>query len=428
MCAAARGTERAHYTAAPSLVLCTEYQPVHIGRKPTVPHFSSRSTCLVVAIVAVATTAPAQEGAKPRLELADTARAVTNAAGAVPASSRAPKPAVSTKTTGEFRSDFVRNQTLLGVAIYAPAFATTVAHDGIAWAASYLLVAGGSFVAAAEISRDMKITDAMQRLATGTPIRGAIAGAILASTYDGDARATAVSILVGSIGGTASALWLGRRMTDGEAAATLFGSDVLGLVAFAGATAAGLEAPGSPNKTRSGLTLAGMIVGAPLGQAYAALAPYNVAAGDLTAMTAAAGVGMLAGLSTVASGTRTDRQVAGALAIGGVAGLIVGDRLLVRRYDHTPAEGRLVVVGGVAGGLMGAGVALLTGGSQGRFNTFSAALTTLGAAGGIVLTQRYMLPKADGALRLGGLRMNPLGVVAAATGMRGAYTLGSLSF
>ena len=342
--------------------------------------------------------------------------------------SKSPKPAFIPRTTGEFRSDFVRNQTLLGVAIYAPAFATTVARDGIAWAASYLLVAGGSFVAAAEISRAIKITDPMQRLATGAPIRGAIAGSILASTYDGDSRATAASILFGSIGGAASALWLGRRLSDGEAAATLFGSDVFGLAAFAGATAAGLEAPGSPAKRRSGLTLAGMIVGAPLGQAYAALAPYNVSVGDLTAMTASAGVGMLAGLTTVASGTITDRQVAAALAIGGAAGLVVGDRLLARRYDHTPSEGRLVVVGGVAGGLMGAGVALLTGGSQGRFNTYSAALTTLGAAGGIVLTQRYMLPQADGALRLGGLRMNPLGVVAAATGMRGVYTLGSLSF
>ena len=403
------------------------------------PRFISRSIRLFLAVGATATTtaahAMAQQGAKPRLELADTAhsvttaaRAVSNAARAVPTASKTPNPAVSPRTAGEFRSDFVRIQTLLGVAIYAPAFATTVAHDGIAWAASYLLVAGGSFVAAAEISRDMKITDPMQRLATGAPIRGAIAGSILASTYDGDSRATAASILFGSIGGAASALWLGRRLSDGEAAATLFGSDVLGLAAFAGATAAGLEASGSPNKTRSGLTLAGMIVGAPLGQAYAALAPYNVSAGDLTAMTASAGVGMLAGLSTIASGTRTDRQVAGALAVGGVAGLVVGDRLLVRRYDHTPAEGRLVVLGGAAGGLMGAGVALLTGGSQARFNTYSAALTTLGAAGGIVLTQRYLLPKADGALRLGGLRMNPLGVVAAATGMRGAYTLGSISF
>ena len=120
--------------------------------------------------------------------------------------------------------------------------------------------------------------------------------------------------------------------------------------------------------------------------------------------------------------------MAAALAIGGAVGLVAGDRFLVRRYDHTPSEGRMVVAGGLAGGLMGAGVALLTGGSQGRLNGYTAAFTTAGAAAGVILAQRYMVPKADGALRLGGLRINPLGAVAAATGMRGSYTLGSLSF
>jgi hypothetical protein len=317
---------------------------------------------------------------------------------------------------------------MLGVAVYAPAFATTVAHDGLAWAASYLLVAGGSFVAAAEISRDLKVTDPMQRLATGAPIRGAIAGSILASTLDGDRRVTAGAVLFSSLGGTAAGLWLGRNMTDGEAAATLYGSDILGLATYAAMTAAGVNGAGSPNKTRAGLTLAGMIAGAPLGQAYAALAPYHVSVGDLTAMSASAGVGMLAGLTVIANGERTDRQVSAALAIGGAAGLLFGDRLLVRRYDHTLSEGRLVVAGGLAGGLTGAGVALLTGGQQARVNAYAATLTTVGAAGGILLAQRYLLPKADGALRLGGLKLNPLGVVAAASGMRGAYTLGSLTF
>ena len=77
---------------------------------------------------------------------------------------------------------------------------------------------------------------------------------------------------------------------------------------------------------------------------------------------------------------------------------------------------------------MGAGVALLTGGSQAKWNTWSAALTTAGAAGGIALSQRYMGPKGDGGLRLGALSLQPMGVVAAATGMRGAYTLGTLRF
>ena len=408
------------------------------------PTISSLYIRLALAIVAGATVASAQSGAKPRLELADTAHTTAKTAAdsssiavrapAVRAATPSPNvpaariAAAGPETSSTFRSDFVRNQTLIGVAIYGPAFATTVARDGVAWAAGYLLVAGGSFIAAAEISREMKITDAMQRLSTGAPIRGAIGGLVLGSLFDGDAHGRAAAVLFSSVGATAGALWLGAGMHDNEAAATLFGSDVLGLTAFAGATAAGLTKSGSSDKTRAGLTLAGMVVGAPLGHAYAALARYNVSVGDLTALSAATGVGMLAGLTAVVNGERTDAQVAGALAVGGLAGLLVGDRLLVRRYDHTPGEGRLVIAGGLAGGLMGAGVALLTGGSQAKFNAYTAAVTTAGAAGGIVLAQRYMMPKADGALRLGGLRMNPIGLVAAATGMRGAYTLGSLSF
>ena len=386
---------------------------------------------------------PAQSApaAKPRIELADSARgstalrAETVPKAAMPASTvtaarprgSTPKPAGGAETTAGFRSDFVRAQALIGVGIYAPAFATTVARDGITWAASYLLVAGGSFVAAAEISREMTITDPMQRLATGGPIRGAVAGSMLASAIGGDAHATAASVLFGAVGGTAAALLAGRQMNDGEAAATLFGSDVLALAAFAGSTASGFTT-GGRTRTRAAVTVTGMLLGAPLGHAYAALAPYHVSVGDLTAMSAAAGVGMLAGLTAIVEGDRSDRRVAGALAIGGVAGLIAGDRFLVRRYDHTASEGRLVVAGGLAGGLMGAGVALLTGSTQARLSTVSAALTTAGAAGGIMLSQRYLLPKADGALRLGSVRFNPMGAVAAAAGMRGTHTLASVRF
>lgn len=394
--------------------------------------------------VAAASAFAQSSGAKQRLELSDSAHraaTVTSAVRPTPVAAKpvaapsapAPTPAppaapASPATTAGLRIDFVRNQAIYGVALYAPAFATTVAQDGLAWGASYLLVAGGTYVAAAEISRELKITDPMQRLATGVPIRGAIAGSMLASTVNGDPRTTAASMLAGSIGGVALGLWLGQPMSDGEAAATLFGSDVLGLAGYASSTAMGMQNPGAPNKTRTAMTVGGMLIGAPLGQAYAALASYNVTPGDLTAMTATAGVGMLAGLTAVANGPRTDRQIAAALGIGGAVGLIAGDRLLVRRYDHTPEEGRMVVLGGMGGGLMGAGVALLTGGTSSRTSAFTAGMTTAGAAAGIALAQRYIAPKADGEARLGGLKLNPLGVVAAMTGTHGSYTIGSLRF
>ncbi len=407
-----------------------------------VPRFPRPSHRLIVAAAAALIAAPqasrAQDtGAKVRLELSDSALAkalfdssAKRSQAATP--TRAGQASADRdQAAGGFRGDFVRTQVLLGVGIYAPAFATTVARDGVAWAASYMLVAGGSFVAAAEVSRNVAITDPMQLLATWSPVQGAVAGSILGEMLDADSKGRAGAILFGSLGGTTMALWRGKGMNEGEAAATLFGTNTLGLLAFGGSMAAGLEddvQTGETNKTRLGLTLAGMVAGAPLGHAYAALAPYHVSRGDLTAMTAAAGVGVLAGLATLAdAGSPSDAQYATAATLGGVAGLVAGDRLLAKRYDHTPAEGRFVVAGGVAGALMGAGVALAVRGDDTEWNTLSATLTAAGAAGGIALTQRYAKPKADGGL-LGRLTIHPTAVVAAAAGMRGTYTLGSIRF
>jgi hypothetical protein len=398
-----------------------------------------RLAIMAIALFAPFTQVRAQDpGAKPRLELADSARRPTrnaasanervNAPVAAPASALRPAAAPAIPLAAGYRADFVRNQSALGVVLYAPAFASTIAHEPISWAAGYLLVAGGSFVAAAEISRDMTVTDPMHSLATGLPIRGAIAGSMLAALADMDGRSTAGTILFSSVAGTTAALWRGRTMDEGEAAATLFGSDVLGLAGWGLATGAGMENDGRANPTRLGMALGGMVIGAPLGQAYAALAGYNVTAGDLTAMYAAGGVGMLAGLTAIANGGHSEREVAAAMTIGGFAGLVAGDRLLTRRYDHTRDQGGMMIAGGVAGGLMGAGVALLADGSRERWSAWTGAFTTAGAAAGVAWAQYYLKPKPDGVARLGGLTLNPAAVVAAATGMRGSYTLGSIRF
>lgn len=418
-----------------------------------------------------ATQGATQEGApKPRLELADSARAARAARGgaaasasvagmgsraaaptgdrvgvrlragaaAAPAASAASgTPAVSGRTppgapaptAGEIRPDFVRNQAILGLGIYAPAFATTVATNGVAWGASYLLVAGGSYIAAAEVSRELKVTDPMQRLATWMPVHGAVAGSILGALMDGDQKATAAAVLGGSLGGAALGLWRGQEMNLDEASATLAGTDVGGLAGYGIATFAGLTDHGHANKGRLAASLGGMLVGAPLGHAYAALAPYHVTRGDLMAMTATAGVGMLAGLTVIAhEHDPTQRQVAGALTLGGLAGLVAGDRLFTSRYDHTEGDGTLMIGGGIAGGLMGAGVAVLTGGSTSRWNTTTAALTTVGAAAGLAWSQYYVAPAADGATRLGALQFNPAGFVAAAARAQGTYTLATIRF
>jgi hypothetical protein len=418
-------------------------------------HIRIAATIVGLAVFAPRPT-PAQEGtAKPRLELADSVnhpKAVAakteagpreRAAGidkrvepvpgaprpAVPTAGAATTPAAAPPTSGEFRPDFVRNQTILGAAIYAPALATTITSNGLAWGAAYLLVTGGSYVAAAEVSREMKVTDPMQTLATWAPVHGAAAAWVLSNSAGLNRQGTAAVIAGASLGGTALALWKGRDMNANEAAATLAGGDVGALTAFGVATAAGLGTNGGSNQPRLLVTVGGMLAGAPLGHAYAALAPYHVTRGDLLAMGATSGIGMLAGLAVVANDPNPgDRKLATALTVGGVAGLVAGDRLFTSRYDHSEGDGTLMIGGALAGGLMGAGVAALTGASTSRWTTSSAIATTVGAAAGLAWSQYYLRPKADGAMQLGRLELNPAGFVGAATGAAGTYTLGTIRF
>lgn len=407
---------------------------------------SNTFTLAFVALGAASMTpgrAPAQAGdPKPRVELADSVRGRSAPASTVAAASRPAGPqrtpagvaaarrfdAPGTATAGP-RQDFVRNQTALGLAIYAPAFATTIATTPVAWAASYLVMAGGSYVASAEISREIVVTDPMQELATWAPINGAVAGGLLGVALKSDQPGNAAAVFIGSLGATAMALWRGQPMNMGEATATIAGSDVGGLTGYGVATAAGLVNDSSTNRTRLAVTAAGMILGAPLGHAYAALAPYHVTRGDLGAMTATAGVGMLAGLTVIADDQQAgERKVAGALTYGGLAGLVVGDLLFTRRYDHTDDQGTAMIGGGIAGGLMGAGVALLTGQAHRRWSAVGAAFTTVGAAAGVAWSQYYMRPKPDGGLQLGSLEFNPSGILGVATRAPGAHTLATLHF
>lgn len=390
--------------------------------------------------------AGAQGGApKPRLELADSARGNRNPAtvAAAPSASApvagprlAPAGATAAQrvdvpgstSTGP-RADFARNQTVLGIAIYAPAFATTIATRPAAWAASYIVMAGASYVGAAEISRQMVITDPMQDLTTWMPVNGAIAGGLLGVALKADQPGNAGAVFAGALGGTAISLWRGRSMNTGEATATIAGSDVGGLTLYGLATAAGLVNDTSVNRTRLGMTAAGMLLGAPLGHAYASLAPYHVTRGDIAAMTATATVGMLAGLTVIADTRQpSERQLAGALTYGGLAGFVVGDLLLTRRYDHTDEQGTAMIGGGIVGGLMGAGVALLTGQTRRRWSTAGAAFTTLGAAVGVAWSQYYVRPAADGGMQLGSLRFNPAGILGAAARAPGAHTLATITF
>jgi hypothetical protein len=263
---------------------------------------------------------------------------------------------------------FVHDQTWLGALVYAPSFATTITSDGLGWTAGYLVVAGGSFFAAAELSRDLNITEPMRRLANGAALHGAAAALLVSGIADASAKTAAGAVFIGSVGGTALALSAGKGVTDDEVAGALFGADAGALVGFGTSRSMRSATSSGDDRASAIAALTGMLVGAPLGGAYVASVPYRVTAGDVETLWPSAAIGATAAYAAVANSQPSNAAQAGALLTGGALGLLAGDRWLVRRYDHTRNDAQMLALGTVAGGLMGAGVSQLTGASRDRFS------------------------------------------------------------
>lgn len=362
---------------------------------------------------------------KPRLELADSARS-----GAAPARAVVPRPATRADTSASganhiFRNSFVRNQTLLGFALYGPSFAATVTNAAVPGIAAYLVMAGGSFFAAAELARDLQITEGMELLATHAPLRGAGIGAALQYAMTGK-NDYAAGIFFGSMLGTTGALTLGRKLSPGVAMASMFGADASAALTMA--TMYAFNTDTGHARTRAAAGAAAAIAGMQLGAMYASHASYNVTAGDVQTLWTSSLIGAAAAGSAVANGHPGTRTVTLTLVAGGLAGLVAGDRLLVRRFDHSPSEGSLVGLGGVAGALMGGGVAVLVG-SGDRFNAATAALGAIGAAGGVMMAERWLGTRPDAGRRLSQrLTLAPPSLAMAAMRMPGTYSIVTYSF
>src|SRR5688500_466160 len=113
-------------------------------------------------------------------------------------------------------NSFIRNQTILGLTVYGPAFAAAISNEAAGRTAGYLLVAGGTFFGASTIARDFEITRPQERLSTHTAITGALAGWGTMYALDASNDATAAGIFIGGIGGTAAGLLAANQMNEGE--------------------------------------------------------------------------------------------------------------------------------------------------------------------------------------------------------------------
>ena len=384
-----------------------------------------RTLFLAVLLVAAPLAAQQPTGApKPRLELADTARR----APAPPTARPRLAPERDTGVTAVrrlARTPFVRNQTILGLLLYAPSFAATVANKPVPATAAYLVMAGGSFFAAAELAHDMRITDGMQLLATVAPLQGAAIGAALQYAATGK-KNVAPGVFFGSMLGTTWALTLGQRLSVGAATAAISGAEAA--AGLAAGTMYAFDANYGGDRSRAGAGAVAALAGLQLGAMYGTYSSYNVTPGDVQTMWTTAAIGAVGGASFVANGHPGHKASTLAMMGGALAGMVVGDRFLVRRIDHSPGEATLVGVAGVAGALMGGGVAVMVG-SSARYNASTAALGAVGAAGGVWMAERWMGARPDAGRRLSArLTVAPQSLAFVAARVPGTYSLVRFAF
>jgi hypothetical protein len=336
-------------------------------------------------------------------------------------------------------NDFIMNQTLLGIGLYAPAFSYAIGENAAGAIAGYLVVAGGSFFAASEIARRNFISRAQNDLSTNAAVHGALGTWGLVYLVGGEDRAQAAGAFIGGLTGTALGLQFGRGMTEAEASGAGFGATLGAGIAF-GVTemmqgdsdctispeGVGICRDRPSNKLQVATIIASGLVGYPLGVLYPKNSNYNVTPGDIHTLGVATGLGMLAGISFLPESPRKSHAFAAATA-GGILGVLAGDRFLVRRRDHSRTDASRLGLGTAAGALMGGGVAALID-TKLRNPQLVFALATVGGLTGMIVTERTIDPRRDAGRQRVRVTFNPSGLVMLATGTQGMHSLFTVRF
>ena len=350
--------------------------------------------------------------------------------------SRLPQEVVEPRN--DARNSFIRNQTLLGLGVYGPTFAGAVGDNGAGYTAAYLVVAGGSFFAASEISRRIFISRAQNDLSTNTGRNGALAGWGTTYLMGMTNRAQSAGAFIGGITGTALGLRIGRNMAEADAVGAGFGADISALIAWGTTEAlAGEERCTIVNevyscsdrfsdKAQVALILGSGLLGYPLGVLYPRNARYNVTPGDIQTLYTTTWLGALAGVSFLPESPKTSTAYAAATA-GGVVGLIAGDRFLVRRFDHGRSEAGRVMLGTGAGALMGAGIAALID-TDLESPQLVFGMATAGGLLGLIVAETYVDAQADAGRRGARISFNTASILSMAARTPGNHSLITVRF
>ncbi|MGH7602817.1 MAG: hypothetical protein ACRENK_02330 [Gemmatimonadaceae bacterium] len=353
--------------------------------------------------------------------------------------SKLPRETIMART--DARNAFIRGQSLLGLFVYGPAFAGAIGDNASSQSAGYLVVAGGTFFAASEISRRMFVARPQADLSTNMGLNGALAGWATSFLLHGSDQAQFAGAFIGGLTGSAIGLRAARNMTEADAVGAGFGAGAGALIGFGTMEALRGKAECTfdavalvENCTRRRLSdrsevavvLASGLIGYPLGLLYPRNAMYNVTAGDIETLGTTAALGAGAGISLLNKNSSYS-HFATAATIGGVLGMMAGDRFLVQRYDHERDEADRLSLGTGAGALMGAGIAAL--GTSTRNNPHAiGGLTVAGGLAGLIVTERYLRPNPDAGRPRFRVAFNPASAALAAARIPGNHSLLEVRF
>lgn len=343
------------------------------------------------------------------------------------------------------RGSFVLNQTLLGAILFGPAAAIMV-DDPAGSTAAYLAITGSAFFIAANLTQNTTVSRAQNHLSWHSARRGAIAANLALFAVGGDKEnnenAVSAAILVGGIAGDLLGFALAKPMTDAEAHGTSHGSTITAALSGGLLGTAGVLEDSESGSRAGALAIIGAgALGYPLGLRYVRTAPYRVTAGDVGTMVTAEFLGMAAVATLIPedSWDSSEQLVVGLLTGGFALGAIAADRFLVRPFDHTEAEARLLQYGALAGGLIGVALPVLARADNPNV-WFGAA--TIGGILGAALTTNYMKP-ASARVGVGSvpsrrvgeapksrfdIRVTPEAALLAGMGQRGNHSILSVTF
>ena len=356
------------------------------------------------------------------------------------AAARGGPDAMPTFISEPVRGTFVGNQTFLGALLFGPAAATLVA-DPTGSTAAYLAVAGGMFFGSASMTQTSPVSRAQNHLSWHSARRGAIAADLLLYSLTGNdngSRGYAAATLAGGIVGDVAGFMLGEPMTDAEAHGTSHGSTVMAVLTASSLGGAGLFKDNSSNRIATAAIVGAGALGYPLGLRYVRTAPYRVTAGDVGTLVTTEFLGM--GAAATILGEKSDNRLGWALVgTGFTLGAVVGDQFLVRPFDHTESDARLLQYGSVAGALVGVIVPVLAQTNNARV-FYGAA--TVGGIVGAILTEQFIKPpeantglggtgsreRESGRERAVSVQFSPEAILLAKAGMRGQHSILSLTF